>query len=70
MEAPPGYVVNFAHPQRKGFSIGYWVSGVGLVLSFIFLSMRVYIKAAIARNFNLADSASSLCGGITSRLTV
>ncbi len=59
MKAPPGYVIDFAHPQRKGDNIGYWVSGVGLVLSFIFLSMQVYIKAGIARKFNLADSASS-----------
>jgi hypothetical protein len=53
--APAGYVVDFANPQRHGDVAGYWVFGVGLVLSFAFLAMRVYTKVVVARSFAVED---------------
>ncbi|PQE31434.1 integral membrane protein [Rutstroemia sp. NJR-2017a WRK4] len=53
--APTGYVVDFANPQRHGDVAGYWVFGVGLVLSFSFLAMRVYTKVFVARSFAIED---------------
>ncbi|CAD6441404.1 d6f0f2a0-5329-43f3-8f1a-50973ad2991a [Sclerotinia trifoliorum] len=53
--APAGYVVDFANPARKGDLSGYWVFGVGMVLSFSFLCMRVYTKVVVARNFAIED---------------
>ena len=70
MAAPKGYVLDFENPQRKGDTVGYWVAGVGMVLSFFFLCMRVYIKGWVKRKFDLADGASFICGGITSWLTI
>ncbi|KAM3088643.1 hypothetical protein ACMFMG_000279 [Clarireedia jacksonii] len=55
MPAPEGYVVDFANPQRHGDVAGYWVFGVGLVLSFAFLAMRVYTKIFVARSFVTED---------------
>ncbi|MCJ1362842.1 hypothetical protein MMC16_001948 [Acarospora aff. strigata] len=56
MAAPKGYVLDFENPQRKGDTVGYWVAGVGMVLSFFFLCMRVYIKGWVKRKFDLADA--------------
>lgn len=53
--APEGYIVNFADPARKGDVTGYWAFGVGIVLSFSFLCMRVYTKLFVARDFAVED---------------
>ncbi|KAF2803590.1 uncharacterized protein BDZ99DRAFT_427008, partial [Mytilinidion resinicola] len=67
--APTGYVVNFDHPQRKGEVAGYWVFGVGMVLSFSFLSMRIYTKTVLARMFGLEDACLCIawCFGIATQ---
>ncbi|RAL63088.1 hypothetical protein DID88_004172 [Monilinia fructigena] len=54
--APEGYAVNFDNPARYGEVAGYWVHGVGMVLSFLFLTMRTYTKVFVARNFAVEDA--------------
>lgn len=53
--APEGYVANFEDPEKMGDVVGYWVFGVGMVLSFSFLCMRTYTKIFVARNFAIED---------------
>ncbi|KAF7878820.1 hypothetical protein EAF04_000023 [Stromatinia cepivora] len=55
VSAPPGYIVDFANPARKGDIMGYWVFGVGMVLSVLFLCIRIYTKVVVARNFATED---------------
>lgn len=55
LPAPPGYVVDFDHPQRRGLPAGYWICGVGLLLSSSFLAMRVYTKLRLSKDFKLED---------------
>lgn len=54
--APEGYIVNFDDPVRMGDTAGYWVFGVGIMLSFSFLCMRTYTKVLFAKNFAVEDS--------------
>ncbi|KIW03028.1 uncharacterized protein PV09_05682 [Verruconis gallopava] len=53
--APSGYHVDFEHPQRRGIPAAYWVTGVGLVISTMFLAMRLYTKIRIVREFKAED---------------
>ncbi|ESZ98877.1 hypothetical protein SBOR_0735 [Sclerotinia borealis F-4128] len=53
--APEGYIVNFDDPVRMGDTAGYWVFGVGIMLSFSFLCMRTYTKVLFAKNFAVED---------------
>lgn len=53
--APPGYVVDFANPQRRGVPACYWVTGVGLILSTAFFAMRTFTKVRIMRDFKTED---------------
>jgi cytochrome c-type biogenesis protein CcmH/NrfF len=55
LPAPSGYVVNFDHPQRKGIPMVYWVTGVGLVLATIAITMRIYTRARIVKEFKYED---------------
>lgn len=52
---PPGYVVNLSHPPRNGETAGFWVPGVGMVLSTSFLATRLYTKVYLSRNAGLDD---------------
>jgi len=70
MAPPMGHVLNFENPQRKGDIEGYWVVGSGVILGFMVLSLRVYIRAFVARSFVLADGAFSICGSMAPRLTI
>ncbi|QSZ35381.1 hypothetical protein DSL72_008251 [Monilinia vaccinii-corymbosi] len=65
MPAPEGYVVDYDNPMIHGNVAGYWVFGVGMVLSFSFLCMRTYTKLCVARNFAVEDAClivAWLCG--------
>jgi hypothetical protein len=53
--APEGYVVNFDNPARQGNIAGYGVSAVGMVLAFLFMVQRLYVKVFIGRSFGLDD---------------
>jgi hypothetical protein len=54
--APEGYVVDIANPQRMGAAVNFWVGGVGMLLATAFLSIRIYTKTFLARNFAADDS--------------
>jgi hypothetical protein len=55
LPAPPGYVVDFDHPQRRGVPACFWITGVGFVLSSSFFAMRTYTKARVIRDFKAED---------------
>ncbi|TGO65388.1 hypothetical protein BOTNAR_0078g00140 [Botryotinia narcissicola] len=55
LPAPEGYIVNFDNPARYENITGYWVFGVGIILSFSFLCMRIYTKAVVSRSFAAED---------------
>ncbi|TGO39252.1 hypothetical protein BHYA_0057g00190 [Botrytis hyacinthi] len=66
LPAPEGYIVNFDNPARYENITGYWVFGIGIILSFSFLCMRIYTKAVVSRSFAAEDAcgtqrASALC---------
>lgn len=56
--APEGYIVNFDNPARYEDITGYWAFGVGTVLSFSFLCMRIYTKVVVSRSFAAEDGES------------
>lgn len=58
--APDGYIVNLADPQRSGKSANFWVGSVGMVLATFLLSIRIYTKTFLARNFSADDCAFPL----------
>lgn len=66
LPAPAGYNVDFANPMRTGNIAGYWVTGVGMILSTSFLMMRLYTKIFIIKSFSVDDVTliSSWCFGI------
>ncbi|KAF2744974.1 hypothetical protein M011DRAFT_460462 [Sporormia fimetaria CBS 119925] len=53
--APEGYIVNLDNPQRSGVAANLWVGSVGIVLSTILFSIRIYTKTFLARNFSADD---------------
>ena len=53
--APEGYVVDVANPQRDGEAANFWVGVIGMILAALFLSMRLYTKIVLARNFSADD---------------
>lgn len=53
--APQGYVVSFEDPSRKGDIFGYVATSIGMSLSVVFLSIRIYTKIRIARDFSFDD---------------
>jgi hypothetical protein len=55
VSAPPGYVVDLRHPPRNGETAGFWVPGVGMVLSTSFLAARLYTKVYLSRTAGLDD---------------
>jgi hypothetical protein len=50
--APPGYIVDVANPQRDG-------EVANLILAALFLSIRLYTKIVLARNFSADDGKFS-----------
>ncbi|KAF2135826.1 uncharacterized protein K452DRAFT_196463, partial [Aplosporella prunicola CBS 121167] len=52
---PPGYVVDFDHPQRKGDETGYIVFIIGAIIALLMLSMRLYVKFGMGRKFAVED---------------
>jgi hypothetical protein len=51
---PPGVLPNFDHPERHDGPI-FQANIAGLVLATIFLSLRLYTKAAIVRPMGVPD---------------
>ncbi|KAF2026714.1 hypothetical protein EK21DRAFT_73583 [Setomelanomma holmii] len=58
--APPGYVVDLAHPQRSGVTANFWVGSVGMVVTAVFICVRIYTKTLLARNFTSDDGTFDL----------
>jgi hypothetical protein len=55
LPAPEGYEVNFDNPPQVGALAGYFVTGFGIALAATFLSMRLYTRCFITRNFGMED---------------
>ena len=53
--APPGYVVDLVNPQRTGEAANFWVGTLGMIVSTIFVVIRVYTKTLLAKNFTADD---------------
>lgn len=57
LPAPPGYAVDFNHPLRRHdiVNITYFIWGLGMVLSCLFLAQRLYVKLTVRKKFGLDD---------------
>lgn len=56
LPAPDGYgPVDFDNPQRRGVPACYWITGVGFILATSFLTMRIFTKLRIVRDFKSED---------------
>ncbi|KAF2168178.1 hypothetical protein M409DRAFT_21622 [Zasmidium cellare ATCC 36951] len=56
--APPGYTQDLINPpETKHINAGITISIVGMVVSTLFIILRVYTKAHLARNFGVDDVA-------------
>lgn len=53
--APSGWVVDLENPTRTQDHTAYIVSTIGIITCTLFLAMRIYTKAIIARAFGLED---------------
>jgi hypothetical protein len=53
--APAGYIVDILHPQRSGEAANIWVGTVGMVISSLFMGIRLYTKIKLAKNFTADD---------------
>ncbi|KAK5101415.1 hypothetical protein LTS08_005022 [Lithohypha guttulata] len=53
---PEGYIVDFDSPARNGNIAGYWITGIGIVLSTSVLAIRMYTKVFIIKDFSLDDA--------------
>lgn len=52
---PPGYTQNFDNPETKHTTAGIVISIVGMVITTLFLALRVYTKAFLAHIFGVDD---------------
>lgn len=53
---PEGYVVDFENPTRTAVPLAYWVAGVGIFLSLLFMGQRLYTKLFLMRTIQVEDS--------------
>ncbi|KAI4665159.1 uncharacterized protein J4E88_010607 [Alternaria novae-zelandiae] len=53
--APPGYIVDVDNPQRTGEAANFWIGTLGMIIAAIFMAIRVYTKARLAKNFTSDD---------------
>ncbi|KAK7920006.1 Integral membrane protein [Apiospora marii] len=74
LPAPPGFEVNFTHPQRRGDLEVYWVTGLGNVLMLFFVGQRLCTKVAFSNGLLVDDGllilawlASIVVQGVTAR---
>lgn len=52
---PEGYVVDFAHPQRKLTTEAYTLFIAENILAFVFLVQRLYTKIRLMKQFQIDD---------------
>jgi hypothetical protein len=57
MEAPVGYHVNFANPQKDTATIiaSYWAFGIGFLVSVLFLGQSLYTASFIRRAWRIEN---------------
>ncbi|WAO86599.1 Hypothetical protein NCS54_00387900 [Fusarium falciforme] len=55
LEPPKDYVVDFDSPRRQGVPEAYYVSGFGMVLSFLFIAQRLYVKFFLTGGVQVDD---------------
>lgn len=53
--SPPGYVVDFEHPQRRLVAVTYTITIVENIFAFAFLIQRLYTKIYLMKRFHLED---------------
>jgi hypothetical protein len=41
--APAGYIVDILHPQRSDEAANIWVGTVGMIISSLFMGIRLYV---------------------------
>ncbi|KAJ4246036.1 hypothetical protein NW762_013781 [Fusarium torreyae] len=49
MAPPPGYTVNFDHPQQQHAILAYVLSGLGMTMSTLFFVQYMYVKLCLMR---------------------
>ncbi|KAI7159474.1 hypothetical protein KC349_g4108 [Hortaea werneckii] len=54
-QPPPSYASSSDGPEIKGVTAGHWLDSVGLVLTTLFLGLRIYTKTAISKIFGVDD---------------
>ena len=55
LPAPSGYVVDFENPQRRALPLAYWLTGAGLILATLAITMRIYTRIRIVKDFRAED---------------
>ncbi|KLU85267.1 hypothetical protein MAPG_04295 [Magnaporthiopsis poae ATCC 64411] len=55
MPPPPGYVVDFANPQRNSVEAAYTIGSIGMTLALFFVFQRFYVKLVIRKKVGLDD---------------
>lgn len=54
---PEGYEVDFDNPQRQAVPEAYWIAGVSVFVSLLFVAQRLYTKFVIMRKIQADDGA-------------
>lgn len=54
-DPPPGYTRNMADPDIQDYHAGLWIGAVGIVLSTLFLVLRIYTKLFLTKVFGVDD---------------
>lgn len=69
-QPPPSYASGSDGPEIKGVTAGHWLDSVGLVLTTLFLGLRIYTKTAISRIFGVDDVCMivRICPSMNSRV--
>ncbi|KAF1940627.1 hypothetical protein EJ02DRAFT_435494 [Clathrospora elynae] len=55
--APAGYVVDLLNPQRNGEAANFWVGTLGMIVAALFMGIRLYTKAKLAKSITWDDGA-------------
>lgn len=67
--APHDYVVDFDHPKRQSVTASYTISGVGMIISTVFMLQRLYVKRYLRNTLGLDDCKFSLVFGLIGNIS-
>lgn len=59
---PPGYTVDFDNPQRRAVPQAYWIAGISILLSLVFVAQRLYTKLVLIKKIQADDGTFSGLG--------